>query len=682
MKFAYPEFLFALSVISIPIIIHLFNFRRFKKIYFSDIRFLKEIKEQTQNRNRIKHLLVLLCRILAFAFLVFAFARPFIPGPGGEKLKGKKAISVYIDNSYSMEAKGKNGQLLQIAKQKALQLADEYSENDLFQLVTNNFDGLEQRLVNKEEFKDMVQEVKVSTSSRKMSEVISRITDIQNNEPELEKRIVILSDFQKSTADLDQLKDKKLPRTIFLPLNAAQKANVYIDSVWYDSPLRQLNASERLNIRIKNLSDKQVENAPMRLMLNGSEKSIGSFAVEPNSYVDTALFYSNSLPGIIHADVFIGDVDFPYDDHYYFSYSTLKQLNVLNIYGDHLDTAKNPINKLFAGDAFYKINSVPSSRVDYSKLNTYNFIILNEPKEISSGMSREIKKFIDGGGTVAFFPDMNGKVITYNDFLNSNNCNGFNSLDTNTYKLQPLKGQEPFFRNIFEKDPSSIDLPRIKAHYSSSQNLMPGVSTILALQNAQPVITRYSRGIGQIFVSSVPLSEKAGNFTRHAVFVPIVLRMAEWSQTSKTIAFTIGKEENISIVNKGYSGEKPFEIVQIGGEAKLIPESRNNGGSIDIYLMGQIKDAGNYQLNFGEEAVIGAGFNFDRQESDLSCISNLNAYLLENGMENFLILEDKGPEEELGIEKKDRTKEYWQWCIILALIFLLAESMILRLWKE
>lgn len=682
MKFAYPEFLFALTVISIPIIIHLFNFRKFKKIYFSDIRFLKEIKEQTQNRNRLKHLLVLLCRILAFAFLVFAFARPFIPGPGAEKMSGKKVISVYLDNSYSMEAKGKNGQLLQIAKQKALQLADEYGENDLFQLVTNNFDGMEQRLVSREEFKEMVEEVKISTSSRKMSEVFSRITDIQNNEPDLEKRVVVLSDFQKSTCDLDQIKDKKLPRTVFLPLNAVQKANVYIDSVWFDSPLRQLNAAERLNIRIRNLSDKDVDNAPMRIMINGSEKSIGSFSVEPNSYVDTALYYSNNIPGIIHADVFIGDVDFPYDDHYYFSYSTLDHLNILNIYGDHLDTSKNPINKLFAGDAFFHLQSVPSSRVDYSKLNNFNFIILNEPREISSGMTRELKKFTDNGGTIAFFPDMEGKIVSYNDFLNSNQCNSFNSLDTNSYKLQPIRNQEVFFKNIFEKDPANINLPKIKAHFSSSQNLMPGVTSILTLQNSQPVIVRYSRGIGQLFVSSVPLNEKAGNFTRHAVFVPIVLRMAEWSQTSKTLAFTIGKEENITIINKGYSGENPFEMIQIGGETKLIPETRNNGAGIDVYLMSQIKDAGNYQLNFAGEAVMGAGFNFDRQESDLSFISDLNQYLLDNGIKNFLILEDKGPEEELGIEKKDGTKEFWQWCLIIALLFLLFETLILRLWKE
>lgn len=682
MKFAYPEFLFALSVISIPIIIHLFNFRKFKKIYFSDIRFLKEIKEQTQNRNRLKHLLVLIARILAFAFLVFAFARPFIPGPGGDKLKGKKVISVYLDNSYSMEAKGKNGQLFQIAKQKALQTADEYGENDLFQLVTNNFDGMEQRLVNKEEFKDMVEEVKISTSSRLMSEVFSRISDIQNNEPGLEKRIIVISDFQKSTTDLDKLKDKKLPRTIMLQLAAEQKANIYIDSVWFDSPLRQLNASEKLNIRIRNLSDKQIDNAPMRLMLNGSERSIGSFAVEPQSYVDTALYYTNSMAGILHADVFIGDVDFPYDDHYYFSYSTLEKLNILNIYGEHLDTAKNSINKLFAGDAFFKITSVPSTRVDYSELNNFQFILLNEPRDISSGMAREMKKFIDNGGTVAFFPDMEGKVVSYNDFLSANDAHAFNSLDTNTYKMQPIKSQEAFFKNIFDKDPTNIDLPRVKAHYSVSQNLMPGVSTILAMQNGQPLITRYNRGIGQLFVSTLPLSEKAGNFTRHAIFVPVLLRMAEWSQTSKTFAFTIGQEENITVVNKGFSGEKPFEMVQLNGETKLIPESRNNGGSVDIFLMGQVKDAGNYQLNYGETAVSGAGFNFDRKESDLSCITGLNTYLTANGMKNFLILEDKGPDEELNLEQIDKSKEFWQWCIIAALLFLLTEILLLRLWKD
>src|SRR6187431_3204710 len=114
MLFTYPAFLFALSALSIPIIVHLFNFRRFKKIYFTNVRFLKEIKQDTRNRSRLKHLLILASRILAVIFLVLAFAQPFIPAKGSKAVAGAKRVSVYIDNSFSMDAISSNGDLLEV----------------------------------------------------------------------------------------------------------------------------------------------------------------------------------------------------------------------------------------------------------------------------------------------------------------------------------------------------------------------------------------------------------------------------------------------------------------------------------------------------------------------------------------------------------------------------------------
>src|SRR6187551_1622500 len=109
MLFTYPAFLFALSALSIPVIIHLFNFRRFKKIYFTNVRFLQEIKQDTRSRSRLKHLLILIARLLALAFLVFAFAQPFIPVSKSSNIAtGTKHVSIYVDNSYSMDAIGKN----------------------------------------------------------------------------------------------------------------------------------------------------------------------------------------------------------------------------------------------------------------------------------------------------------------------------------------------------------------------------------------------------------------------------------------------------------------------------------------------------------------------------------------------------------------------------------------------
>ena len=79
MQFVNPLFLFGLFAIAIPVIIHLFNFRKFQKVYFTNVDFIEELKQQTQKQSQLKHLLVLLLRILAIASLVFAFAQPYIP---------------------------------------------------------------------------------------------------------------------------------------------------------------------------------------------------------------------------------------------------------------------------------------------------------------------------------------------------------------------------------------------------------------------------------------------------------------------------------------------------------------------------------------------------------------------------------------------------------------------------
>src|SRR5260221_12221376 len=98
MQFVYPSFLFALSAVAIPILVHLFNFRKYKKIYFTNVRFLKEIKQDTKSRSQLKHLLILLARILAVIFLVLAFAQPYLPKNKNAVVSGTRDVSIFIDN--------------------------------------------------------------------------------------------------------------------------------------------------------------------------------------------------------------------------------------------------------------------------------------------------------------------------------------------------------------------------------------------------------------------------------------------------------------------------------------------------------------------------------------------------------------------------------------------------------
>ena len=117
MNYQNPQLLYALFAIAIPIIIHLFNFRKFEPIYFSSIRFLKDIKEQNQKKSKLKNILILLSRILAIVFLVLAFSKPYIPSENKQKTKN---VFLYVDNSQSMDINFGEGNLLNIAKKKAI----------------------------------------------------------------------------------------------------------------------------------------------------------------------------------------------------------------------------------------------------------------------------------------------------------------------------------------------------------------------------------------------------------------------------------------------------------------------------------------------------------------------------------------------------------------------------------
>ncbi|MFN5183793.1 MAG: vWA domain-containing protein, partial [Bacteroidota bacterium] len=205
MNFLFPGFLWALFALSVPIIIHLFNFRKYKKVYFTNVRFLKELKQESESRSKLKQYLILISRLLALTALVFAFAQPYLPGSDTAKITGQKAVSVYIDNSFSMEAVSKNGYLLDVAKAKAREIVKSFSATDKFQVITNDFEGKHQRLVNRDEFLQMLDEIKLSPTHRKIHEVFMRQKDLLSQSGCSFQRSYLLSDFQRSFIDEKQL---------------------------------------------------------------------------------------------------------------------------------------------------------------------------------------------------------------------------------------------------------------------------------------------------------------------------------------------------------------------------------------------------------------------------------------------------------------------------------------------
>jgi hypothetical protein len=206
MQFVYPGFLWALAFLAIPIIIHLFYFRRFRKVMFTNVRFLRELKEERSSRQRLRNLLVLAMRLLALGLLVLAFAQPFIPQSDTVKA-GRKAVSIFIDNSFSMAALSEDVPLVEKAKQRARELVKAYTLEDRFQIITNDFEGRHQRLLSQEEALALIDEIELSPASRKLSLVLSRQQQALATADTDLRLAYQISDFQRQVTDLASVRD-------------------------------------------------------------------------------------------------------------------------------------------------------------------------------------------------------------------------------------------------------------------------------------------------------------------------------------------------------------------------------------------------------------------------------------------------------------------------------------------
>ncbi len=684
MSFTYPAFLFALSAIAIPIIIHLFNFRKFKTVYFSNVRFLKEVKQETQAKSKLKHILVLVSRILAISFLVFAFSQPFIPAENNKIPVGDKTVSIFIDNSFSMETINKNGTLLDEAKKRALEIISAYKPTDRFQLLTNDFEGKHQRLVNKEEFIELLDEVKISPASRYLSEITLRQMDAfqQINKNKIS---FVISDFQKSIVDEERFKNDTSVSFKFIPLIAAEKSNVYIDTCWFESPIRQYNQIEKLHVRIKNVSDKVLENNSIKLFINNVQKTPASFNLDKNSETEVVLSFSSKETGIQQCRIELNDYPVTFDDKFYFSFQVEKNIPLLCINASNSDAVASSLNKLFGSDSLFVLTNTFENKIDYSSLSKNKLVILNELKTISSGLGQELKRFIENGGSLVIFPNKESELTSYKDFFVSIRTNYYERLDTANTKVDKINMEHFIYKDVFDKktfSSTNLDLPKVSEHFVLSKTTRSNEEYLLKLQNGNAFMSLFTSGKGKCYVSSVGISESFSNLTKHAIFVPTLYKIAMYSQISQPLFYTIGMDETVEC-SKVVSGENVFHIKNTLSKFDIIPEHKLHDTKTAILVHNQIKNANNYDLYANTELLEGLSYNFDRKESDLTCYKTeeLKELISKNNFLNINVLELDSTNAAQSLMELEQGKKLWKVCLILALLFLAIEVLLLRYMK-
>ncbi len=678
MSFVNPWFLLALSAVAIPVIIHLFSFRRFRKVLFSNIGFLSELKEEKKKQSRLKNLLVLLARILALIFLVLAFSRPYLPYEDAEISHEGNVVSVYIDNSFSMEALSGKGRLIDVAKNTGNEIAETFQATDDFHLVTNDFEGSHQRLVSREDFNSLLEEVELSPVVRKLSQVLQRQENILKNIDSKNKKVFIVSDFQKNISDFDNFETDTTLSTYFVPIKAQQADNVYIDSLWFESPIKLIDKPIDVNIRISNDGQQVLENQPLRLYINGALRSVANFDIQPGEKKKKQISFKISNTGVQQGKVEIIDHPVVFDDKMYFSFRINENIPILAV---NQDNESRYLNALFKDEETFRFRNMTLLNIDYSAFNLSNIIVLNGLNSISSGLQMELTRFVKDGGSLVVFPGKDIDFNSYHEFLTSMQINHYESLDTTTYNVSSINDTHRLYHGVFDETPDDADLPTAYQHYKISHTTTATEDYLLQLQNGASFFTSQPYGSGTIYLSAVPLSEDYSNFPAHQIFVPTLYNAALHSLPHQKPYQIIGKNQPVSLKRKQSTSD---HVYQIKGEGlEVIPETRIVSNRIYLYTHGQIDKAGNYLIYNNDDIIESTSFNYDRRESELDVYDagELEGLIDDHQMKRVNALNVSDISFDTAFEKHTMGRELWQLCLILALMFFLIEILLLRLWK-
>ncbi len=676
MQFLYPTFLFAMAALAIPIILHLFYFRRFKKVYFTNIRFLKEVKEETSARSKLRNLLVLIARLLAIAFLVFAFAQPFIP-QDVEVKKGRKSVSLFVDNSFSMSALSQDVPLIEKAKQRAREIVNAYNIEDRFQILTNDFEGRHQRLVSQEDALSLIDEIETGPSVRELTNVLAR----QQQALELFETdnhfSYLISDFQRNITDFQNHTDTTVEISL-VPLQSVQERNISIDSAWFETPVQMLNQPTPLVVRVRNHTNEAVDNIRLTFRHEGQTKPVGTLSIPANASVVDTVNITILRTGWHEAELAITDYPVQFDDKYFFTFHVAEQINVLVIN----EVTPNPyLNASFAGISYIDVTNQFSRNLDYSMFPGYQLIIMNGLKSISSGLSFELNQYVNSGGNLLVFPGTEANISSYQSFLRSFPSNELVAFEKQERKVGRVNMDEFIFSDVFENKNANLTLPVTQGNYRLSNYGSRSGEQLLTYRDGSTFLSKYLISEGHLYLCSAPLDENYNNIVRNGeVFIPMLYNMAISVAQQPKIAYSIGRDEVIEADNVISESEMVYKIR--GASEEFIPQQRIIGGAkVLLSINNQIDEAGFYNLFLQEEEILSKyAFNYDRKESrldyynkeDLKSMVNDHMQIIDaTSHANFTTL----------IGERSQGVVLWRWCLMLALLFLAVEIILLRFWK-
>jgi hypothetical protein len=685
MTFLNPAFLWLAFAIAIPIIVHLFNFRKPKRVLFSNLTLLLEVNKVVTRRLKLKQLILLLLRILAFLFLVLAFAHPIFTSSNSGVDLGKNSITIIIDNSHSMSAADERGVYLQQAILLAKELIQAGRISDEFQLLTTSNLRLNGSFSNKGQAIEALQKVDFEHKIVSYSQIINNLPYFFTQAKNKARRLYFISDFQRSTVLKDTLENLSIPPDItthFLPVGNQEQVNVYISEASFANQIIEKNKPVTINLKVNNNSDKDIPNLSLKVNEENRVVAIASISLAARENKVTQISYIPDKGGWHSGFIELDDTPIDFDNIRYFSYNIPEGNKILLVLGEQNTQYLNLLfNNLIRQ---FRVETINQKALANVNLTDYASLVFAGVDEVSSGLADKIVNWVKEGGGIILFPSPTMNTQSINYLLQQMNVGAFEKM---TAYSTPILFREPdlkhpIFHGVFKKAKrnAEFDSPSIQKIYRFVPNNEGIQSTVIMSQNNDVILQEARYGNGGLFIFSIYPSLEWSDFPIKSSFVPIVYRSALLLNHLTQNSFSEDLD-NPGIRKIKTSSSSVIRLRKSDGFS-AIPEQFSQQGNLVLKFDKMQLAAGNYEIIQNDSVLEKISFNYSDAESQMETmrIEELKEYLEEKGLSQIRLQQ--------GIPEKIRSdpasSEYlslWKYFLALAFFMLVLEVAILKLVK-
>ena len=661
MQFLYPTVLWSLAALAIPIVVHLFNFRRAKLVKFSNVRYLEVVKKETTKTRNIKHLLILLSRLLLLFFLILAFAQPYFPGKE-EGLSGSE-ITLFVDNSWSMSnTKEQNMDGLAVAVNLTEQVLNLYPDGTQFKLITNDFAPSSNHFRSKGTVLDEVMELQYSNVPRDGNEILNRIFRGQIHK---KQDYFIISDFSKINYENVQKIQDSSSSIHVIPIQFESYKNIFIDSVYLGKPFVIKGQNNRLHATITNHNSIPQKDIIVKLLINERQTSslstdLGAFGSSTVSFDLTDVNPKNT------GRIVIEDYPIIFDNEFYFTFDISSGIRIVEI-GESSEVTS--VQQVFAKNELFDFSNYGKTNISYDQLQKADLVILNELESAENGLISQVSAKLDKENSVVIIPHSNIPESDLSQII------GYPVSRESQETMEQLESpdiQHPFFQNVFEEVDESSMMPSVKIIWNS---LAPK-DVLLKSKTSAPFLSHLYQQ-GKLFFFSTPFDPAYTNFHRNSLIVPVMQRIAEQSShNNQSLYYNIGDasfEVNLDVLVQN----SLYKMVQ--GDEELVVSQRVQGNTLMLDPPKYLLSPGYYNITSDDQDIHTLAVNHHRSESRTEPMDMGALKEKFSGFQNLEFYDEIAPENfSKSLKEKYDKVELWKYALILCLIFVIIEVFLIR----